>query len=136
MTKYVIEKNKVLIYKVLDQFSEFNKIMAEAVTLDPGAQATASINVSGELMKDLDFVFGIPQGSQGEKGDTGETGPQGPQGATGPQGPQGATGPQGPTGPEGPQGPQGDDYVLTNQDKQDIADLVRAEFVDLSTRSY
>ena len=48
-------------------------------------------------------------------------GPQGPQGA------QGATGPQGPkgdTGATGPQGPQGDDYVLTNQDKTDIANIV------------
>lgn len=45
-------------------------------------------------------------------------GPQGPTGATG------ATGPQGPAGATGPQGPAGDDYVLTNQDKQDIADIV------------
>ena len=39
-------------------------------------------------------------------------------GATGPQGKQGEQGPQ------GIQGPQGGDYVLTEQDKADIADLV------------
>ena len=30
-------------------------------------------------------------------------------------------------GEQGPQGPQGDSYILTNQDKQDIADIVSAE---------
>ena len=48
----------------------------------------------------------------------GPQGPQGPQGATGSQGPKGDT------GATGPQGPQGDDYVLTNQDKTDIANIV------------
>ena len=41
-------------------------------------------------------------------------------GATGSQGAQGIQGPQ------GVQGPQGEDYVLTEQDKADIADLVIA----------
>ena len=53
-----------------------------------------------------------PKGDKGDKGDTGATG------ATGERGPQGI---QGETGPQGPQGPQGDDYVLTEQDKEDIA---------------
>lgn len=39
-------------------------------------------------------------------------------------------------GNTGEQGPQGDDYVLTNQDKQDIADLVKSEFVDGNEVSY
>lgn len=54
---------------------------------------------------------------------TGESviGPQGIQGATGPQGPQGA---QGETGATGPQGIPGNDYVLTPQDKTDIANIV------------
>ena len=51
----------------------------------------------------------------------GPQGPQGIQGATGPQGPQGETGA---TGPQGPQGIPGDDYVLTPQDKTDIANIV------------
>lgn len=72
-------------------------------------------------------------GAKGDKGDTGATGPQGPKGDTGdtgpqgPQGVQGETGPAGATGPAGPQGPagqNGSDYVLTNQDKADIAALV------------
>ena len=51
---------------------------------------------------------------KGDKGDTGEKGPQGPQG------------PKGDTGDTGPQGPKGDNYVLTDADKQDIADMVDA----------
>lgn len=51
----------------------------------------------------------------------GPQGPQGVQGATGPQGPQGEAGA---TGPQGPQGIPGDDYVLTQQDKTDIANIV------------
>lgn len=90
-----------------------------------------------------------PQGPQGEQGAQGPEGPQGPQGVPGPQGPQGipgqtgatgpkgatgATGPQGPQGPQGetgatgPQGPKGDSYVLTEADKQAIANIVLAEF--------
>ena len=61
------------------------------------------------------------QGIQGEKGDTGEKGDKGDTGATGERGPQGETGP---TGPQGPKGDPGDDYVLTAQDKSDIAGLV------------
>jgi hypothetical protein len=62
-----------------------------------------------------------PQGEQGPKGDTGDTGPQGPQGI------QGIQGPQGPQGIQGPQGDPGADYVLTAQDKSDIADIVLGE---------
>ena len=40
-----------------------------------------------------------------------------------------AEGPEGPRGPEGPAGPSGSDYVLTNQDKEDIADIVGSEAV-------
>ena len=50
---------------------------------------------------------GVPQ-IKGDKGEQGERGPQGIQGE------------------RGPQGPQGDDYVLTEQDKRDIAELVDA----------
>ena len=52
------------------------------------------------------------KGDKGDKGDTGATGERGPQGETGP------------TGPQGPKGDPGDDYVLTAQDKADIAGLV------------
>lgn len=72
-----------------------------------------------------------PQGEPGPQGPQGETGPQGPPGEQGPQGPQGESGPQGPQGEPGPQGPQGEqgppgeNYVLTEQDKKDIADIVK-----------
>lgn len=101
-----------------------------------------------------------PQGERGEKGETGETGPQGIQGEkgakgdaftyddftpeqlaglVGPQGPKGEQGIQGIQGPQGVQGPagqDGSDYVLTNQDKQDIADIVLSELPDADEVSY
>lgn len=79
-----------------------------------------------------------PQGPKGDKGDTGATGPAGAAGATGQQGPKGDTGetgaqgPQGETGPQGPKGDPGDDYILTAQDKADIAALVTPEPVTVS----
>ena len=62
-----------------------------------------------------------PQGKPGEKGIQGVQGPQGPQGIQGKQGPQGI---QGPKGDPGTPGEPGKDYVLTNEDKQEIANLV------------
>ena len=56
----------------------------------------------------------------------------GPQGERGPVGPEGKVGPQGEIGPVGPVGPKGDpgtpgeDYVLTEADKSEIANLVLA----------
>lgn len=163
--------------------AEIEELTAQAQTLTPGSQATATYQ-NGIL------TIGVPRGDKGEKGDTGERGPQGEQGVqgiqgiqgpkgdkgdtgsqgpkgdkgdkgdtgaqgiqgpkgdkgdkgdTGVQGPQGETGPQGVQGPKGdkgdtgeqgiqgetgPQGPRGDDYVLTEQDKQDIADIAEAD---------
>ena len=57
---------------------------AEAETLEPGSQATVTV-------EDGKIVYGIPRGDQGERGPQGETGPQGPQG---PQGEPGADGVQ------------------------------------------
>ena len=48
----------------------------------------------------------------------------------GPQGPTGARGPQGPVGPAGA------DYVLTSQDKSDIAGLVAAMFANGDTTGF
>lgn len=70
-----------------------------------------------------------PQGPQGIQGETGPQGIQGPQGVQGEIGPEGAQGPQGIQGPIGPQGPQGapgqdgSDYVLTEADKAEIAEI-------------
>lgn len=70
------------------------------------------------------------QGPKGDKGDTGEQGPKGDKGDTGEQGPKGDkgdTGAQGEPGIQGPKGDTGQDYVLTDQDKSDIADIVLGE---------
>ena len=70
-------------------------------------------------------------GAKGDKGDRGDRGEQGIQGIQGIQGPKGDkgdkgnTGEQGPIGPQGPQGvpgQDGSDYVLTDADKEEIAD--------------
>ena len=66
-----------------------------------------------------------PIGPQGEKGDTGAKGDKGDKGDTG------AKGDTGEQGPVGPAGADGEDYVLTEADKDYIADLV-AERVDVS----
>ena len=95
-----------------------------------------------------------PQGEKGEKGDTGEQGSQGLQGIQGPQGEKGEKGDTGEDGKDGtsvthswngttltitsasgtssadlkgapgPVGPSGKDYVLTEADKQEIAEKV------------
>ena len=80
-----------------------------------------------------------PKGDKGDKGDQGEVGPMGPRGLQGEQGPVGPQGEQGPkgdkgdTGPQGiqgiqgeagPQGPAGNDYILTEVDKQEIANMI------------
>lgn len=70
-------------------------LSAEAETLEPGSQATVTV-------EDGKIVYGIPRGDQGEQG------PQGEPGAQGPQGPKGDTGDTGPAGPEGPQGARGE----------------------------
>lgn len=62
-----------------------------------------------------------------EKFGIGKVGPKGDTGATGPQGPKGDTGATGPQGIQGPQGEPGNDYVLTIQDKTDIAGIVLSE---------
>ena len=65
-----------------------------------------------------------PAGPQGEKGDTGAKGDKGDKGDTGEQGPAG------PEGPAGPAGANGDDYVLTEADKTEIAEMA-ADLVDV-----
>ena len=71
-------------------------------------------------------------GPQGEKGDKGDTGEKGDTGApftydmfTEDQLAM-LVGPQGPQGIQGPKGETGDDYVLTEADKQEIAEAVAA----------
>lgn len=104
---------------------------------------------------ELSYKLG-PVGPKGEKGDRGEpftyahfTAEQlealrGPKGETGSQGPQGEIGPKGNKGDKGEQGIQGiqglkgdkgepgAEYILTDTDKTEIAELVLANFIDVS----
>lgn len=61
-----------------------------------------------------DHSFNVLNGAKGDKGDKGEQGERGLQGK------------------QGEKGDKGDDYVLTETDKSDIANLVLANFVDVS----
>ncbi len=64
------------------------------------------------------------------KGDKGDMGPKGDKGETGDQGPKGEPGPQGIQGAQGPKGDDGEDYVLTDSDKAEIANIVLATLPD------
>ena len=88
---------------------------AEAETLEPGSQATVTV-------EDGKIVYGIPRGDQGERGPQGEPGPRGPQGEHGEQGPKGDTGEPGPQGLQGPQGEPGADGVQINDAAINTAD--------------
>ena len=137
--------------KAQDAQQAIEDMSVSAESLPEGSEATVTKTESGGVVH-LDF--GIPvgatgargeRGEKGEKGDRGEQGIQGIQGergltgakgdkgdkgdtgatgAKGEQGERGLTGPKGDKGDTGPQGPKGDDYILTEQDKQDIAELV------------
>ena len=70
------------------------------------------------------------------KGDTGPAGERGPAGPQGPVGPRGADGtmsftdltPEQKESLRGPAGPKGDSYIITEDDKNEIAQLVYSMF--------
>jgi hypothetical protein len=64
-----------------------------------------------------------PKGDRGFKGDKGDRGEQGPAGPQGIQGVQGL---------RGPKGDKGDAYILTQEDKSEIAGIVASAFTDVS----
>ena len=68
---------------------------------------------------------------KGEKGDQGIQGLKGDKGDKGDTGAQGAKGDKGDTGEQGAKGDKGDDYILTEQDKQDISELVNTPVNDV-----
>lgn len=77
-----------------------------------------------QAQQNAETAQGIAEDIQ-ERADNGDfNGAPGPQGEPGPQGPQGPQGEQGLQGPQGEQGLPGRDYVLTEEDKQTIANLV------------
>jgi hypothetical protein len=91
-------------------------------------------------VKGVDYFDGKDgaDGAPGKDGKDGEPGPKGDKGDTGEQGPkgdQGIQGIQGETGPAGPAGQDGKDYILTEEDKAEIAGMVEVSGggdVDLS----
>lgn len=79
---------------------------------------------SGEWIKQAGSAFSNsleidPRANESATGSD-VAGAQGPKGEKGDQGPKGDTGAQGPKGEKGEQGPAGKDYVLTQEDKQEI----------------
>ena len=101
-----------------------------------GEDAVFDFNtLTPEQKEELRGPQGI-QGPIGPAGPQGEVGPQGLQGVQGPIGPQGPIGETGPKGEPGIQGEPGKDYVLTEEDKEEIAsnisldDYAKKDYVD------
>lgn len=86
-----------------------------------------NINENSPVIK-VSMANAIYQGPTGEQG---IPGPQGPIGPIGPKGEQGPIGPQGIQGEPGPQGPAGQDYILTENDKREIAGLIETPSVSV-----
>ena len=83
-----------------------------------------NVDLSGYYTKEeTDAKIEAIELTPGPKGDKGDTGEKGEPGAPGEQGIQG---PQGEPGAPGKDGEDGKDYILTDTDKSDIANLVVA----------
>lgn len=98
----------------LPTLTEDGTLSFEAVQLDDGPALVLPVNIRG------------PAGKNGKDGKDGEMGPAGPAGPQGPRGVQGMQGAPGVTGATGPVGPQGPPYELTDEDKAEIVEAVRA----------
>lgn len=102
-----------------DARDEIRSMRAEAVTLSPGSDATASYS-------DGLLSLGIPRG---DKGETGATGATGPKGDTGEQGPKGDKGDKGDTGADGANGKtpvKGTDYWTAADKSAMVSDVLAA----------
>ena len=86
----------------------------------------------GDAFVYSDFTAEQLEALRGPKGETGAQGPKGDKGDRGLQGIQGVTGPQGIQGIQGEKGDKGDAYVITEADKTEIANIVLANFTDVS----
>lgn len=95
-----------------------SKIAAIELTPGPKGDKGDPFTYNDFTAEQLAALVG-PQGPAGEKGDTGDVGPQGPAGE------------KGDPGETGPAGANGDDYVLTDSDKTEIANIAGAN-VDLT----
>ena len=103
-----------------DAQEAIENMSVSAQTLAEGSSATVTKTEQGGVVH---LNFGIPVGATGAQGERGEKGDKGDKGDQGEQGIQGIQGEKGEQGIQGEKGEKGDDYVLTEQDKQDIAEL-------------
>lgn len=103
-----------------------------SATQDPSIDVYSSLlsrmnAIDEDIVSQVDAALAEAKESgefKGDKGDPGEPGPMGP------QGPQGIQGIQGERGLKGDKGNPGDAYVLTEADKEEIADLVDGAVID------
>lgn len=103
-----------------------------SATEDPSIDVYSSLlsrinSIDEDIVNQVDVALTKAKESGDFKGDKGDTGEPG---STGPQGSQGIQGVQGERGPKGDKGDPGDDYVLTQADKEEIADLVGGAVID------
>lgn len=95
-------------------------------TLTPGSPVVVTKTTDPQTNV-VNLNFGIPAGETGPTGATGPQGPQGLKGDRGEQGPQGVQGIQGIQGPQGVKGDKGDpgqDYVITQENIEQIGGMV------------
>lgn len=102
-----------------DARDEIHSMRAEAVTLSPGSDATASYS-------DGLLSLGIPRGDKGETGAKGDTGEQGPQGEQGPKGDKGDKGDTGADGANGKTPVKGTDYWTAADKSAMVSDVLAA----------
>ena len=108
-----------------DDLTEEQKASLKGDKGDPGEQGPKGED-GYTPVKGVDYF----DGQDGAPGKDGEQGPQGEQGI------QGIQGEQGPQGEPGKDGANGQDYILTEDDKQDIANLVIAAIPSSEGVSY
>ena len=110
---------------------KIDKILKEKATI---SDMTTYIEEHKEELKGADGVDGQDGYTpikgvdyfDGEDGQDGKDGKDGEKGDKGDKGDVGPTGPQGEVGPQGPIGPKGDDYIITEEDYQEIINLLPA----------
>ena len=114
----------------VDEPEEINLAVEELHVVEAVSPTVNADRIEGGVeitVHDLNGTQTVPlyDGAKGDKGDKGDTGEKGETGAKGDKGEKGDQGEQGPIGPQGPQGApgqDGSDYVLTEADKEEIAE--------------
>lgn len=116
-------QNKVITAKI----QEIEQSLKDGVSIKSVEQTTTSTQDNGinvitvTLTNGTKTTFEVRNGSKGSQGEKGEQGAKGDKGDKGEKGEQGEQGIQ---GIQGEKGADGNDYVLTETDKTDIANLV------------